>query len=136
MYSNLPPSLSLSYIEHIYLDVDSSVVLRIKKVLMGTDKDVMFIFTYLLPYGSSCWKLTPHSYHMETTEQCVMDVNDITDDFYLLLRGDLNARTASKNYNQVQDNEEDVLSKVAKSFHRNHMMSVILLSALHRLVSV
>ena len=104
---------------------------------MGTDKDVMFIFTYLLPYGSSCWKLTPHSYRMETTEQCVMDVHDITDDFYLLLRGDLNAQTASKNYNQVQDNDEDVLSKVAKSFHRNQMiLSVILLSALHRLVSV
>ena len=112
-------------------------MLRIKKVLLGTDKDVMCIFTYLSPYGSSCWKLTPHSYGMETTQQCVMDLHDITDNFYLRLCGDLNAQTASENYNQVQDNYEDVLSKVAKSFHRIQMMlTVILLSALHRLVSV
>ena len=50
-------SLSLSYMEHIYLDVDSSVVLRIKKVLLGTDKDVIFISAYLPPYESSYWKL-------------------------------------------------------------------------------
>ena len=94
---------------------------------MGTDKEVMCIFTYLPPYGSSFWKLALHSCGMETTEQCVMDVHDITDDFYLLLCGDLNAQTASENYNQVQDNYKDVLSKVAKSFHRNQMMLSVIL---------
>ena len=59
-----------------------------------------------------------NSYGTEIIEQCVMDLHDITDDFYLLLCGDLNARTASEyynqvqgNYNQVQGNYEDVLLK-------------------------
>ena len=31
------------FVERIYLDVDNIVVSRVKKVLLGTDKDVMFI---------------------------------------------------------------------------------------------
>ena len=71
--------------ERIYFGVDNIVVLRIKKVLLGTDKDVMFISAYLPPYDSSYWKLTPHGYGMEIIEKCVMDLHDKTDDFYLLL---------------------------------------------------
>ena len=37
------------FVERIYLDVDNIVVLRIKKVLLGTDKDVMFISANLPP---------------------------------------------------------------------------------------
>ena len=106
------------FLEHIYLDVDNIVVLRIKKVLLGTDKDMMFISAYPPPYDSSYWKQTPHGYGMEIIEKCVMDLHDKTDDFYLLLCGDLNARTASENSNQVQDDYEDVLSKVVNSFPR------------------
>ena len=40
-------------------------------------------------------------------KKCVLDLHDIPDDFYLLLCGDLNARTASENYNQIQDDYED-----------------------------
>ena len=47
-----------------------------------------------------------------------LDLHDKTDDFYLLQCGDFNARTASENYNQVQDDYEDVLSKVVSSFPR------------------
>ena len=39
--------------ERIYLDVDNIVVLKIKKVLLETDKDVMLISAYLPPYDSS-----------------------------------------------------------------------------------
>ena len=46
------------------------------------------------------------------------DLHDKTDNFYLLLCGDLNARTASENYNPVQDDYEDVLSTVVNSFPR------------------
>ena len=73
------------FVERMYLDVDNVVVLRIKKVLLGTDKDVMFISAYLPPYDSSYWKQTPHGYGMEIIEKCVMDLHDKTDDFYLLL---------------------------------------------------
>ena len=41
------------FVECIYLDVDNIVVLRIKKVQLGTDEDVMFISAYLPPYDSS-----------------------------------------------------------------------------------
>ena len=55
---------------------------------------------------------------MELIEKCVTDLHDVTDDFSLLLCGDLNARTASENYNQVQDDCEDVLAKVCDCFPR------------------
>ena len=55
---------------------------------------------------------------MEIIEKCVMDLHDKTDDFYLLLCGDLNARTASENYKRVQNDYEDVLSEVVNSFPR------------------
>ena len=112
------------FVERIYLDVDNIVVLRIKKVLVGTDKDVMFISAYLPPYDSSYWKQTPHGYGMEIIEKCVMDLHDKTDNFYLLLCGDLNARTASENYSQVQDDYEDVLSKVVNSSLGNHKIII------------
>ena len=99
------------------MDVDNVVVLRMK-VLLGTDKDVMFIAAYLAPYDSNYWKVTQHGYGMELIEKCVMDLHDVTDDFTLLLCGDLNARTASENYNQVQDDCEDVLDKVCDCFPR------------------
>ena len=54
-----------------------------------------------------------------------MDLHHVTDDFSLLLCGDPNARTASENYNQLQDDCEDVLAKVCDCFPRksqdNHM---------------
>ena len=37
------------FVERRYLDVDNIVVLRIKRVLLGTDKDVMFISANLPP---------------------------------------------------------------------------------------
>ena len=76
------------FVECIYLDVDNIVVLRIKRVLLGTNRDVMFISAYPPPNDSSYWKLTPHGYGMEIIEKCVMDLHDKTDDFYLLLCGD------------------------------------------------
>ena len=62
------------------------------------------------------WKVTQHGYGVELKEKCAMDLRDVTDDFSLLLCGDLNARTASENYNKVQDDCEDVFAKVCHSF--------------------
>ena len=108
----------LPFVERMHVDVDNVVVLRMKKFLLGTDKDVMFIAAYLPPYDSNYWKVTQHGYGVEVTEKCVMDLHDVTDDFSQLLCGDLNTRTASENYNQVQDDCEDVLAKVCDCFPR------------------
>ena len=89
-----------------------------KKALFGTDKDVMFIAAYLPPYDSNYWKVTQHGCGVEITEKYVMDLQQVTDDFSLLLCGDLNARTASENYNQVQDDCEDVFAQVCDCFPR------------------
>ena len=100
------------------MDVDNVVVLGMKKVLPGTEKDVMFIAAYLPPYDSNYSKVTQHGYGVELFEKCVMDLHDVTDDFSLLLCGYLNARTASENYNQGQDDCEDILAKVCDCFPR------------------
>ena len=43
----------LSFVERMHVDVDNVVVLRMKKVLLGKDKDVMFIAACLPPYDSN-----------------------------------------------------------------------------------
>ena len=43
----------LPFVERMHVDVDNVVVLRMKKVLLGTDKDVMFIAACLPPYDSN-----------------------------------------------------------------------------------
>ena len=60
----------LPFVERMHLDVDSVVVLRMKKFLLGTDKDVMFIAAYLPPYDSNYWKVTQHGYGIEVIEKC------------------------------------------------------------------
>ena len=89
-----------------FVDADDTGVLRIKKVLLAIDEDVMFISVHLPPYDSSYWKLSPHGYGMEIIDKCFMDLRDITDDFYLVLYSDLNAQIASGK--QVQDDYEDI----------------------------
>ena len=41
----------------------------------------MFISAYLPPYDWNYWKVTQHGYHMELIGKCVMDLDDVTDDF-------------------------------------------------------
>ena len=43
----------LPFVERMHVDVDNVIVLRMKKVLLGTDKDVMFIAACLPPYDSN-----------------------------------------------------------------------------------
>ena len=58
------------FVERMHVDVDNVVVLRMKKVLLGTDKDVMFITAYLPQYDSNYRKVTQHGYGVELIEKC------------------------------------------------------------------
>ena len=60
----------LPFVERMHVDVDNVIVLRLKKVLLGTDKDVMFITAYLPQYDSNYRKVTQHGYGVELIEKC------------------------------------------------------------------
>ena len=98
----------LQFVERMHVDEDNVVLLRMKKALLGTDKNVIFIAAYLQPY----WKAMQHGYDVQIIENCITDLYGVTDDFPLLLSGDLKARTAPENYNQVQDDCEEVFDKI------------------------
>ena len=49
---------------------------------------------------------------MEMLEQCILDLQDSNDDFYVLLTGDFNARTANENYSLSDDDFDSELTTV------------------------
>ena len=86
------------FVERIDVDVENTVVMKLSKRLFRSDKDIMFISTYIPPYDSSFWLSATNGYGMELLDKCIMDLHDRFDDFQVLLCGDMNARTADKNY--------------------------------------
>ena len=114
-----------SYVEQIYTEFDNVIVLKMKKELFGTPKDIMYICLYIPPHDSSYWQYCHQSYGIEIIEQCVLDLNDTYDDFHLLLCGDLNARTASENTKSIDDDLDDMLSVSFSQFPRNSQDTTI-----------
>ena len=107
-----------SFVERISVEVENCVVVEIKKELFDTDKNIMLIASYIPPCDSNFWKTTQNGFGLELIEKCVLDLYDKRDDFYLILCGDLNARTGSKNCKKVNDNFDDTLTEEGEIFPR------------------
>ena len=82
---------------HLETRHDQIVTLKMDKQLLGVDKDVVMLFSYVPPYDSPYYVTAEFGNGIDLLEQCLHDVHDIVDDFYILLCGDLNARTGSLN---------------------------------------
>ena len=102
-------------------EIEITVILKITKELLGTSKDVMLISMYLPPYDYNFGKITQNGYGIELLEKCVMDIHNTHDDFHVLVCGDLNARTASKNYTAslFEDDEQFCRQNQSALFPRN-----------------
>ena len=90
---------------------EQTVVLKISKKLFNTDKYIIFVATYVPPYGSAYYNTADPSDGIDGIEQSLTGMWELFDDFYILLCGDLNARTANLNSclsaRDVQDNDAD-----------------------------
>ena len=87
------------YVKRIDTQIENTVVLRISKELFNTKKDIIYLSMYIPPHDSPFWGKTQNGYAMDLLEKCIMDLYEAMDDFYLMICGDFNARTASKNCN-------------------------------------
>ena len=87
-----------SFVERIPVDTGNTVVIKISKTLFSTSKDIMYICSYVPPNDSPYWKSQDDCFGIEVLENCILDLHEVRGDFYILLNGDLNARTACENY--------------------------------------
>jgi hypothetical protein len=86
------------YFEHIPNDIKNTVVLKLDKLFLGTDKDVMFISMYVPPIESKFWQTGENGHGIDVLENVVMALHEKCKDFSIILCGDINARTASNNF--------------------------------------
>ena len=106
-------------VSHVKTDNDHNiVVLKLSKDLVGSKVDVMYISAYIQPYDSVFWKNTIDGYGLEVIEECIVSLYDKHDDFLILLSGDFNARTASRNY-EVSVSDDDFEQSSCNIFFDN-----------------
>ena len=89
------------YIEKISTDLDNTIILKLSKDLMATTKDIMYIATYIPPCDSKFWNTCQNGYGIELLEKCMIDIADHHNNFFVLLNGDFNSRTANRNYTDI-----------------------------------
>ena len=84
-------------IKQVKVDYENMIVLHFDKLLFATDRDIFFIGLYVPPCESVVYGVTQNGYGIEPLEQCVTDLYDKFDNFYIIVCGDLNARTGCQN---------------------------------------
>ena len=84
-------------IKQVKVDYENMIVLHFDKLLFATDRDIFFIGLYVPPCESAVYGVTQNGYGIEPLEQCVTDLYDKFDNFYIIVCGDLNARTGCQN---------------------------------------
>ena len=87
-----------SFIRHTEVPYENVTVLEVCKTLLGLRKNAFIISTYIPLYDSKFWNVTNNGYGLEILEQCIVDLYQNLDEFYLIICGDLNARTGKENY--------------------------------------
>ena len=86
------------FVKRIETETENTIILNIHKDLFSSEKNIMFIGTYLPPYKSPFWRTQEGVFGLELLEQCIVNLYETFDDFFVLISGDLNARTSSQNY--------------------------------------
>ena len=74
-------------------DFDNTIAFKVEKHVFSTDKDIVFIHTYIPPCESSYYNTSEHGYGLEQLDECVSRLLETMDEVYLLICGDFNSRT-------------------------------------------
>ena len=106
------------FISQIHVNADNVIVLKIDKLLFGTSKDIMYISCYIPPVDSPFWQISQDDHGIEVLDQLLLDLYDLHDDFSIILNGDFNARTASRNFSGISDDLDDMSINVNNQFRR------------------
>ena len=102
------------YIKEIQTDCENLVVVRIKRHLLGTAKDLLYISAYIPPYGSPFYEQTDSNCHILEVERAISDLLVRNVDVHILCNGDFNARTGNtqiQNTTHAHTNTPDVFDK-------------------------
>jgi len=87
------------YFHRRRVEYENIIVLEMSGQLLSMNKPVMCIFAYIPPYDSPVYNNQSHDNPtgIDLLEQCILDLTNMAVDFYILICGDLNARTAQNN---------------------------------------
>jgi len=85
------------FVRRIDMRYEHVIVLEIDKQVMGADKNVLLICLYVHPHDSKYWSQSQNGFGLEVLEQCLLDLYERFEDFYVVICGDLNARTGCMN---------------------------------------
>lgn len=111
-------------IEKINVDLENIVVLKMKKDLMQSEKDIILIGCYLPPIDSKFWSVAQNGTGFDVIEKCVLCVCEKIADFHLMLFGDFNARTGNRNSSSAPD-DFDILSVDNVTFQRSSQDNLV-----------
>ena len=96
------------YIEQIHLELDNFIAFRISRDLLGFEKDCVVIGVYLPPENSKYYQDTDIYNGVTMLEDGLLDICHRVGDIPVIVLGDLNARTASRNSCLSRDPIDDI----------------------------
>ena len=102
------------HVEHIHIEIDNLIVIKIAKHVTGLETDCLFIAAYLPPEGSKYYEGTDIYNGVSMLEDCILDLINLNGEMPLIICGDLNSRTSNKNSsmsNEYMNRVYDVLEK-------------------------
>ena len=112
----------LKHVMEIKLATENMIALILDSDLMNIDKKTVFLSCYLPPQESKFWKNNGDTTGPECLEEAMMEIGNQITDFYLIVCGDLNARTADKSYKTLNlDGIEHDLEQESDDFKRTSM---------------
>lgn len=86
------------FFERIDVKFHNIVALKMCKTLVDVDRDVLIIAGYIPPPDSPAYSDLDNVTGVEILEQCVLELGSIiTEDVYIMMCGDFNARTGNQN---------------------------------------
>ena len=88
------------FIEKIEVECKNVIFLKLSKELFGSEKDVLYISTYIPPHGSPFYDQSDYECHILEVERHINDLMDIHEDTDIILNGDFNARTGDMQVSQ------------------------------------
>ena len=109
------------FVKQITVSIEHTIVVKLDKTYFGTAKDVMCICSYIHPQDSKYWGNKQDGYGLELLESCYLQLQEMFDDFYVLIMGDFNARTADGNYCYVDSDFSASLVYTDSDFPRKSL---------------
>ena len=107
----------LPFVERVKYDGNNVVIVKLSKELLGLEKDVFVIALYIPPHDSPFWT-DSDSYGVEVLEKCMLDLQESYEDFNVIITGDLNSRTANKNFDFSLSDDIHCFEDIGNSLDR------------------